>query len=50
MARQRKAQAGVFDAYDEINRELDSYLVGLQKQLQQAVSAETLFTIRWEVV
>ena len=50
MARQRKAQAGVFDAYDDINRELDSFLDGLQRQLQQSVSIETLFTIRWEVV
>ena len=50
MARQRKAQAGVFDAYDDINRELDSYLDGLHQQLQQSISTATLFTIRWEVV
>jgi SNF2 family DNA or RNA helicase len=50
MARQRKAQAGVFDAYDDINRELESFLDSLQRQLQQSVSTETLFTIRWEVV
>ena len=49
MARQRKAQAGVFDAYDDINRELESFLDGLQRQLQQSVTTETLFSIRWEV-
>ena len=47
--RQRKAQADVFAAFDEINEETERSIQSLQDQLAQTASTETLFTIRWRV-
>lgn len=47
--RQRKAQADVFSAFDDINKEMDGFIQSLQRQLEQTASVETLFTIRWKV-
>ena len=50
VTQQRAAQQGVFNAYDEITKEMDSFAEELRRQLGQKSSIETLFTIRWEVV
>jgi superfamily II DNA or RNA helicase len=47
--RQRKAQADVFTAFDEISKETEGFIETLQKQLAQSTSTETLFTVRWRV-
>jgi uncharacterized membrane-anchored protein YhcB (DUF1043 family) len=47
--RQKKAQQDVFNAFEDIKREMDGYIEGLQKQLAQVATADTLFTIRWSV-
>jgi hypothetical protein len=49
MARQKHAQEDVFNAFDEINKEMEAFIEGLQMQLQQSAKVETLFTIRWSV-
>ena len=49
MEHQRRAQADVFAAFDEISEETEGFIESLQRQLAQSTSAETLFTIRWRV-
>jgi superfamily II DNA or RNA helicase len=49
ISRQKDAQQRVFNAFDEIRAEMDSFVSELEKQLGQDVRAESMFTIRWSV-
>ena len=46
--RSRKRRA-LYDAQDEIERKKESLISGVEAKLQQRITVEELFTIRWEV-
>lgn len=48
--KQRQQRQNIFRVEDEIADRRDDLIDALQQRMQQNVTAETLFTVRWEVV
>lgn len=47
--KQRRQRQRIFDVEDEIIEKRDELIAGLQRRMEQRSSAETLFTIAWQV-
>lgn len=50
LSKRKRALEDVFNASDEIHKEMETFIESLEKQLQQSTRVETLFTIRWRIV
>jgi len=48
--KQRRQRQRIFDVEDEIIEKRDQLISGLERRMKQRSSAETLFTIAWQVV
>ncbi|CUQ67678.1 protein of unknown function [Candidatus Nitrospira inopinata] len=46
---ERKRRRALFDAQDEIDRRREQLIAEIEGKLQQQVSSQELFTIRWHV-
>ena len=48
-AERGKRRRALFDAQDEIDRRREQFIAEIEGKLQQKVSSQQLFSVRWQV-